>query len=106
MPGIEVGEHVLDRAARVVGRPEPAFGLDRLGGIHECLEVGLTALEELGVEVDRYSLRASDDPLSDPADLAELERTRVVLDARAAGLLLGNDVIFRIEGGALRVGQN
>lgn len=53
---------------------------------HTFIRRELTALEQRGVEVKRYSVRRVNEPLADPADLAELERTRVVLDVGAAGL--------------------
>ena len=47
----------------------------------------LAALEVHGVDVERFSIRATDGSVVDPADRAEIDRTRVVLDvgrARAA----------------------
>ena len=50
-------------------------------------EIG--ALEELGIEVDRFTLRAWDQQVVDPGDLAEKAKTRIVLAVGAMGLLLG-----------------
>ena len=47
---------------------------------------GRAKLEALGVEVVRYSVRRVEEPLKDPADLAEQEKTRVVLDGGPQGL--------------------
>ena len=47
----------------------------------------MAALEAGGLQVERFSLRATDGSVVDPADRAEIDRTRVVLDegrARAA----------------------
>lgn len=47
----------------------------------------ITAVESTGaVDVTRYSLRRSDQGLVDPADRAEAEKTRVVLDLGVSGL--------------------
>jgi colanic acid/amylovoran biosynthesis glycosyltransferase len=53
---------------------------------HTFIRRELLALEKRGVEVFRYSVRRVNEPLADPADIAELERTKVVLDVGAAGL--------------------
>ncbi len=53
---------------------------------HTFIRRELQALEELGVEVVRYSVRRVAEPLADPADQAEEERTRFVLDVGPQGL--------------------
>ncbi len=47
----------------------------------------ISALEELGVHVQRYAIRSWDTPLVDPDDLAEATRTRRILDVGKFGLL-------------------
>jgi len=47
----------------------------------------VTALEELGMTLHRFSLRRYEGELVDENDLAERERTRAVLDAGALGLM-------------------
>jgi colanic acid/amylovoran biosynthesis glycosyltransferase len=49
----------------------------------------ILALEALGLTVDRYTLRYSNDDLVEEADLAERERARAVLSVGAVGLLRG-----------------
>ncbi len=46
------------------------------------------ALEGLGVEVERYSIRRWDQALADPADQAEQERTHYLLSGRSLSLVL------------------
>ncbi len=46
----------------------------------------ILAMEELGVPIDRYTLRASDEALVDPTDLAERAKVRAVLGVGAFGL--------------------
>lgn len=53
---------------------------------HTFIRREIQALEALGVEVVRYSVRRVEEPLKDPADLAEQERTKVVLDGGPQGL--------------------
>lgn len=53
---------------------------------HTFIRREIHALEAQGVDVVRYSLRRVDEPLADPSDRAEAERTRVVLDVGEAGL--------------------
>ncbi len=53
---------------------------------HTFIRREIRALEEQGVEVVRYSLRRVSEPLADPADRIEQERTRVVLDVGPQGL--------------------
>jgi glycosyltransferase involved in cell wall biosynthesis len=53
---------------------------------HSFIRREIAGLEACGFEVDRWSIRRVDEPLVDPADRAEAERTRVVLDAGAFGL--------------------
>ncbi|MEL6209044.1 MAG: colanic acid biosynthesis glycosyltransferase WcaL, partial [Pseudomonadota bacterium] len=45
------------------------------------------ALEALGLEVERYSIRRWDQALADPADQAEQARTHYLLSGRALGLV-------------------
>ena len=46
---------------------------------HSFVRREIEALEELGVEVKRYTLRPTREPLVDPADRAELERTAAIV---------------------------
>ncbi|MBL8861141.1 MAG: glycosyltransferase [Planctomycetes bacterium] len=55
---------------------------------HSFIRREITALEELGAEVLRYSIRRSGEPLVEPADRAEGLRTCVVLDQGALALAL------------------
>ena len=48
----------------------------------------IAALEKIGINIERFTVRRWDQKLVDPGDIAEQERTRVVLDVGAAGLLL------------------
>lgn len=50
---------------------------------HTFIRREIQALESLGVEVVRYSVRRVAEPLADPADVAEQEQTQVVLDGGA-----------------------
>lgn len=45
------------------------------------------ALEQLGLNIDRYTVRQYDGTLVDPGDLAERDKTRVILDVGGIGLL-------------------
>lgn len=56
---------------------------------HTFIRREIHALEGLGCSVSRYSIRPSPDELADPSDLAEVERTEVLLDAGAIGLARG-----------------
>ena len=47
----------------------------------------IAALEALGATVHRFAVRPWDGPLADPADLAEIPRTRRILDAGALVIL-------------------
>jgi colanic acid/amylovoran biosynthesis glycosyltransferase len=47
----------------------------------------IRALETLGVSVDRFTVRRFSGQLVDPNDQAERQKTEVILNARAAGLL-------------------
>jgi colanic acid/amylovoran biosynthesis glycosyltransferase len=47
----------------------------------------VVAMESLGLDVARYTLRASDEDLVDPADIAERGRTRAVLGVGKLGLI-------------------
>jgi glycosyltransferase involved in cell wall biosynthesis len=53
---------------------------------HTFIRREIHALEARGIEVVRYSLRRVSEPLADPADRCEVERTRVVLDVGVAGV--------------------
>ncbi|MEX0937689.1 MAG: glycosyltransferase [Pirellulales bacterium] len=48
----------------------------------------IAALEQQGVEVDRFTLRRGTTQLVDPADRKEAERTRAILDVGVVGLVL------------------
>ncbi len=73
----------------------------------------IQALTSLGLHVSRFSLRRSSETLVDPADHEERQRTRVVLDAGARGLLLavlrralsGPRLFARALGLTLRLGR-
>ena len=54
---------------------------------HSFIRREIAALEEHGVLVDRFSVRRCGDGAVDPADREELEKTRVILDGGALGLL-------------------
>ena len=54
---------------------------------HTFIRREIRALEDLGVEVVRYALRAQAQGLTDPEDHRERERTRYVLAAGAAVIL-------------------
>jgi glycosyltransferase involved in cell wall biosynthesis len=53
---------------------------------HTFIRREIAAIESLGLEVDRFTLRGTKEPLGDEADEAERRRTRALLDAGAAGL--------------------
>jgi colanic acid/amylovoran biosynthesis glycosyltransferase len=53
---------------------------------HTFIRREIEALEQQGVTVSRFALRGSPDKLLTPADLAEQQRTRVILGVGAAGL--------------------
>ncbi len=55
---------------------------------HTFIRREIVELEKLGLSVERFSIRDSSHDLVDPADRAELARTRVVLTAGLATLLL------------------
>lgn len=54
---------------------------------HTFIRREIIALEARGIEVERFSIRETEDKLVDPADIAEKERTFVVLGSGAVGLL-------------------
>ncbi len=54
---------------------------------HTFIRREITALEQQGQPIVRFSIRRSEAKLIDPADLAEQERTRVIFDRRLPGLL-------------------
>lgn len=56
---------------------------------HTFIRREIDGLEEYGLEVERISVRAVDEPLVDAADRAERARTRVLLARGALGLLPG-----------------
>ena len=55
---------------------------------HTFIRREIAALEAAGVEVARFSVRTSPEEVVDPADQAELARTRVILGVGIGGLLL------------------
>lgn len=55
---------------------------------HSFIRREIAALERQGVTVDRYAIRTNAGELVDPADMAELKRTRVLWDEGKSGLLL------------------
>lgn len=54
---------------------------------HSFIRREIAGVEALGHVVERYTIRRSADPCVDPADLAEVERTRVLLDGNALALV-------------------
>jgi glycosyltransferase involved in cell wall biosynthesis len=54
---------------------------------HTFIRREILALEEQGHEVERVSVRRTDDPIVDESDQREVARTRVILDVGPAGLL-------------------
>ena len=60
---------------------------------HSFIRREIAALEAMGIPIARFSIRSCASELVDPADLLELEKTRVVLDVGAIGLLLN---LFRV----------
>lgn len=56
---------------------------------HTFVRREIHALEELGVDVARFTVRRVSEPLEDQADRAEADRTRVILDEGARGLAQG-----------------
>ena len=54
---------------------------------HSFIRREIAALERLGIGVERYSVRRVDEPLVDPDDIAERERTHVIIESGALGLL-------------------
>jgi len=55
---------------------------------HSFIRREIAAVEATGLSVRRFSIRRSMGELVDPADLAEAQRTRFILSARPASLLL------------------
>lgn len=55
---------------------------------HSFIRREMAAVERLGVFVDRYAIRTDASELVDPADKAELERTRVLWHEGKAGLFV------------------
>ncbi|MDP6539820.1 MAG: glycosyltransferase [Planctomycetota bacterium] len=56
---------------------------------HTFVRREIAALEELGVEVERFAIRPAGEDLVDERDRAELGRTRVLLDRGVLGLAAG-----------------
>jgi colanic acid/amylovoran biosynthesis glycosyltransferase len=54
---------------------------------HSFIRREIAALEALGLDVERFSVRPSPADLVDPADVAERQRTQILLAAGAFGLL-------------------
>ncbi len=54
---------------------------------HSFVRREIAALEEMGMEIERFSIRSCVPELVDRADLAELERTKVILDTSKIILL-------------------
>lgn len=55
---------------------------------HSFIRREIAALEEMGFNVARFSIRSCESELVDPADLAELAKTKIVLDTAKVSLLL------------------
>ena len=55
---------------------------------HSFIRREIAGLEATGIQVIRFSIRACAEELIDPADKAELEKTRIVLDEGTASLFL------------------
>ena len=55
---------------------------------HSFVRREIAALEEMGFNVARFSIRSCESELVDPADLAELAKTKIVLDTAKVSLLL------------------
>ena len=56
---------------------------------HSFIRREILALEENGLKIERFAVRACDGELVDEADKQELEKTRVILQEGIVGLLLG-----------------
>jgi len=54
---------------------------------HSFVRREIAALEEMGFDVMRFSIRSCASELVDPADLAELEKTKIILDSSKIALL-------------------
>ena len=81
---------------------------------HSFIRREIRALEAQGVDVHRFSMRTDRDRLVDPDDMAELERTEIVLESTGAGGLAkavarhmrhGPGRLFRAGRLALRLGR-
>ena len=55
---------------------------------HSFIRREIAALEKLGIEVFRFSVRSLASELVDPADKKELEKTKFILDVGIVGLLI------------------
>ncbi|MEM7518479.1 MAG: glycosyltransferase, partial [Planctomycetota bacterium] len=53
---------------------------------HSFIRREIQGVEAAGIEVERFSVRRVSEPLVDPRDVAERERTAVLLDSGAVGL--------------------
>lgn len=70
------------------GAPSVAYLVNLYPKIsHSFVRREIQALESLGVTVDRYAIRRTDEPLVDAADRQELHKTRVLLDLGGPRLL-------------------
>jgi len=56
---------------------------------HTFIRREIATLEEQGLKVERFSIRRTREVLADPADQAEVSRTRSLLDVGAIGLFMG-----------------
>jgi colanic acid/amylovoran biosynthesis glycosyltransferase len=80
---------------------------------HSFIRREIAALEAQGLTIERFSIRRADTDLVDPADLAEVQRTRVILRRGALPLLWalfgtalrGPAVWFRTLGAVVRLGR-
>lgn len=114
------GPLTLDRAITTLAH-RSTYGLMALAYLlnwypqpsQTALRREVVALEELGAEFHRFSLRRFEGTIVDPGDLAERERTRSVLDAGVLGfvgalirtLLRRPRAFFKALGMAIRVGK-
>jgi colanic acid/amylovoran biosynthesis glycosyltransferase len=57
---------------------------------HSFVRREIAALEDLGISVDRFSIRSCAGELVDPSDLLELANTTVILDHPKTGLLVNS----------------
>jgi glycosyltransferase involved in cell wall biosynthesis len=57
---------------------------------HSFVRREITALEEMGINVERFSIRSCASELVDPADILELAKTKIILDTPKVSLLLNS----------------